>query len=569
MTATAAIRKLAEVRGWLAAGRSEVDACRLAGVSRQWFRRWRSRVDAAGAYASEAPRQGRPPALEIDQAEADWLARVYLRSNRGRGLGSMTMAAQLAARDPASPLRPETRAAILALRNKHALPVALRRAMRLSPAAVRVYRDARADASAIYTPGYLRMAQDGTRRLKPGERQVWDDASVNLLCCVPWPQGGDPCSDRFGVRVARFQLLAGIDCATDHCVGISYVVRDRDAYHAGDVCGALYRAWTAAGYCPTECVLEGGAWQARQTLDLLAAAGVTPISAKGRPNQKLVEGWFGRLWTVMSALEPRGQIGRFRGEMAAETKAWMACRRGAQDPRKIFISLEDMLNLLERAIDTLNAIPVQSDLYGTWVPAEAYSAAGDDKGHPVPIGLSGFARPLRAERTVRRGGLVEVTAGLPFGLEGSHPYLFASVDGWRYEGAPVVVSFDPAALQEGATIRLARRWRDYPAGHIVDDAAPCLSAAPIATRNGGLWRVSTLDARAAGRAARKAGRTAVATLSRSFDDRQKSLAQSAQPILPTPPGDLLAHPSSDGLETICTPGGVDFAALESEAGILI
>ena len=170
---------------------------------------------------------------------------------------------------------------------------------------------------------------------------------------------------------------------------------------------------------------------------------------------------------------------------------------------------------------------------------------------------------------MRRGGLVEVTAGLPFGLEGSHPYLFAGVDAWRYEGAPVVVSFDPAALQDGASIRLARRWRDYPAGHVVDDAAPCLSAVPIATRTGGLWRVSTLDARAAGRAARKAGRTAVATLSRSFDDRPaaaKALAQSVQPILSTPPETISAPPSSDGLETT---GGVDFASLESEAGILI
>ena len=37
-----------------------------------------------------------------------------------------------------------------------------------------------------------------------------------------------------------------------------------------------------------------------RTKDFLAASGVQLISAKGRPNQKLVEGWFNRLWTVLS-----------------------------------------------------------------------------------------------------------------------------------------------------------------------------------------------------------------------------------------------------------------------------
>lgn len=62
---------------------------------------------------------------------------------------------------------------------------------------------------------------------------VWDDASVNVGVVVPWTRGGDKCSDRFGVRVARFQLLLGIDCATDFVCGYGYVMRGNDAYNGG------------------------------------------------------------------------------------------------------------------------------------------------------------------------------------------------------------------------------------------------------------------------------------------------------------------------------------------------
>ena len=95
--------------------------------------------------------------------------------------------------------------------------------MRSAPAEVARYRDPKAGQNdGIYTPGWLRMATDGSRRLLPGERQVWDDASVNVGVVVPWTRGGDACSDKFGVRVARFQLLLGIDCATDFVCGYGY-----------------------------------------------------------------------------------------------------------------------------------------------------------------------------------------------------------------------------------------------------------------------------------------------------------------------------------------------------------
>ena len=62
----------------------------------------------------------------------------------------------------------------------YTVPTAVRRAMRgeVSDAAIRRYRDLKAGRNdGIYAPGTLRMREDLSRRLLPGERQVWDDAS--------------------------------------------------------------------------------------------------------------------------------------------------------------------------------------------------------------------------------------------------------------------------------------------------------------------------------------------------------------------------------------------------------
>ena len=36
----------------------------------------------------------------------------------------------------------------------------------------------------IYIPGWLRMVEDGSRRLRAGEQEVWDDLSVNVGVCA-------------------------------------------------------------------------------------------------------------------------------------------------------------------------------------------------------------------------------------------------------------------------------------------------------------------------------------------------------------------------------------------------
>lgn len=497
MTEAARARLYMQVKGLVAGGVKLTTACSQAGISRATFDRWDKRWREGGIDGlADLPRSGRPPLVDLDAEEREFLRSTYIRSNRNKEAGSMTFAARWSAKNPASPLKPETREAILKPRaSKHTLPVEVRRACRASGSVVARYRGgAKAGQNdGIYTPGWLRMADDGSRRLVPGERQVWDDASVNVGVWVPWARGGDRTSERYGCRVGRFQLLASIDCATDMCVGYQFVMRDRDAYNAADVCGSLYRTWKLAGYVPNECVMEGGSWQSERTRSMLDAAGVRLISAKGRPNQKLVEGWFNRLWTVMSVeLPKRGQVGRCRGEMDDGNKNWLRCRDGRADPREFFPSLTEFLAALDRSIIYLNSEVVESREYGVWTPGEVYAAQAA-KGHEMPQGLARYALPVRELRTVGRGGTVKVAAECVAGWR--HDYIFAADKLFEFIGAPVRVSFDPAEIGGGAVIELASGWRGHRPGEIISMSAECISAAPELIRTGNGYVFNARDAR--------------------------------------------------------------------------
>lgn len=515
----------AQIAAQIEAGASAAQACFRAGVSEAT---WRRRKDAAvvqeaqsagqqavadlvrGADAAEG-RRGRKPMVVVSAAEQALLRRLYVQTNRSRGMGSMTMAARMLARDPAT--RTELAEAILKPRaSKHGLPVEVRRAMRGLGAAVALHRDPDALAlGGIYTPGCLRMVRedDGTlRRLRPGERQSWDDASINFPVCTPWPWGGDKCSDRWKVRIGRFQLLACVDDATDFCPGFSYTIRGRDSYRGEDVVAAMYRLWRDA-YRPERCMMEGGAWQSKRAMAFMERSGVAMDDAKGRPHSKLVESYWNRLWTVLSVYGG-GQIGRYRGEMAAENDIWIDCQQGRKDPRKYFLMLPDALNAIAQAIGYLNTEQVESKLYGRWVPAEMH-AQGMAERPLLPLqaddALSCLAWPVYAQATVRRG-MVRVTADTPAG--GRMPYHFSGVELYAWDGAPVRVSFDPWAEDVLAVVALDRAWRDAPEGTIVARGLSCMDAFPRVAQDAcGAWGVTFADGAAAADRAKRMANGAV------------------------------------------------------------
>ncbi len=233
---------------------------------------------------------------------------------------------------------------------------------------------------------------------------MWDDASVNVAVAVPWAGRGDLAGDRWGWRAARYQLLAGIDCATDFLCGFGYVMRTSDGYRACDVANVMHRVWRQQGYMPKKVVLEGGSWQAATTLDFLRTAGVGVVSAKGRPNQKLVENYFNRLWTALSIFLPAyGQIGRYRGEMRRENLDWTRVQSGSADPRRHFPTLKVFLEALNRAVAYLRWERVESKTYGTWRPEELYRGA-EANGLPLVEGLERYALPSPRGASCGAGG---------------------------------------------------------------------------------------------------------------------------------------------------------------------
>ena len=443
---------------------------------------------------------GRKPKITLSTASADYLRRMYVKSNRCTGLGSMTSAARFAARndDPENPLTEEERSAILMCGNsKHNLPVNVRRAMRGADSVVADYRDPNTTRlGGLFAPGTVRMTRDEAtgelRRVLAGERWVGDDGSVNFCVCVPWPWGGDPCSDKYGVRVGRYQLLPLLDVASDKCLSWQYTMRDRDSYRGDDVVSLYDNAMRLCGYKPDAMVSEGGSWQSKRVLEFLAQAGVKLIDAKGRPHQKVIEPWFGRLWSALS-MHTDGQIGRYRGEMKRENDLFMRCRAGTLDPRRVFPTLDQAMNSIEKSILYVNAETSHSKEYGTWIPNE-YHEAGM-AAHPrsaYTLDLGYLAARVRERRVVRRFGMVAVTAESPLGFP--RVYQFGGPELIAFNRAEVWVHFDPMTAPVEATITLASDFQDHRAGELIAHGMGCLNAAPEVVRDdAGIWGIRYAD----------------------------------------------------------------------------
>jgi len=582
MTKTEKLSLLHDVRRQIADGMSDGMACAVCGISLSTLRRWEARFAAAGsAGLADAPRPGRPGICTPPAADADKLRRTYIQSNWRDGLGSVSASARLAARDPDSGLCLETRNAILykggdpvqgERKSKHCLPRAIRRAIRAADPTVRIYRDADAmRLGGIHAVECMRMVADpdaagGRRRLIGGERQSADDGSVNFNVCVPWPRGDDPCSQRYGVRVSRFQLLASIDDAADFCPGWSFTMRAKSSYRDSDVCAFFNWVWGTT-IVPERIVLEGGAWQAARTLEFIRASGAVWEDAKGRPRNKLIEGWWNRLWTVLST-RTHGQIGRYRDEMTRENDILLKCHAGTLDPRDYFPSLAEAMTAMEWSITYLNTERIDSAIYGSWVPAELYAQGLAAHPRPaLPDGLEYLAARERELRVVRRDGVLVATAESPIGTP--YAYMFASDDLLAYEGAKVWLHFDPWKSPVVADCTLADNFRDLRAGTVICRGATCLNSAPELIRSAnGAWQVQFSDGLEAARMARarasaytrnelrSVGLDGTRMLRASRDDREEQLGMATAPALSADkPGTLETTPP-------------DFDALEAAAGIV-
>ena len=430
-----------------------------------------------------ASRMGRPPEVIPSETEARGLLSAYLKTNLTSKRGSMTTAARLFAHSPNCSA--ELREAILreigpARSSKHQLPREVKRAMLASPALVTYSRNPRdADVMFGHARGVLRKHWSEERRLYAGESMSFDDGTINFVVCVPWPWGGCKTSDKFGVKVGRFQFLPANDNASDFIPGFTFAIRPTGAYRAEDVCAAMGRLWRDT-VKPDCAVLERGTWESQRVNALVHAAGVG-IGRSYAPRQKLIEGVFNRLWTLLSVMP--GQVGRYRGEMERENKLLAAAQAGTLDPREHFVDLTVAMTALEEAVRFHNRTPLESKQYGKWIPEQRWRE--DLIAHPraaLDASLAYLWAPEVRTWTVRRacvGGMVEQPLGVTLPAHWWAPELLDC------EGRKVTAHFDPWEKQSPATLTLTEDWpvRGWKAGRILATAVPCLEDLPTIARD--------------------------------------------------------------------------------------
>lgn len=377
------------------------------------------------------PSAGRPPLAELTHDHLQTIRALYLKTNHNRKEGSIQLAWVRFCENYS-----EFSHLVDAHMPATTIPTQVVEACRTAKALVGPNRGSKKRMlhEAAHVPGTMRRHRDG-RRLYAGERASADDATRNIACYIPWPWGGCPCSDKFGVRLGRWQTLIVHDDASSYPPVISSVFRWKESYRAADVASLIYRTETEVLQFDNWSI-EGGVWQAKQSLAVL---GNRWISAKGRPNQKLVENYIGNLWRIMDGL--KGDVGRHRGEIARNSQLYIACRSGKQDPRKHFMSLDEGQQTLYQAVDYLAEKRMKSAHYGTWIPKARWESDLEQFPRKPRTDSADFLiLPEIATRVVRKGA-IEVTAPGPMGCP--MIWTFMSDWLWNYEGRRVTVYFDP------------------------------------------------------------------------------------------------------------------------------
>lgn len=395
----------------------------------------RTRLLAATAARPRAASPGRPTILQqcgLSESDLTAIRQTALTLDLGSDRVSHSLAARLWA-ERALPAEHPFRVWLAGRCSKHHLPQSLLDAIRVPREVVAQYRSPKRAALQYeaHCPGTL-------RDIEPGERQSWDDASINAIL---WTVVDGK------VVCGRFQLLMGVDDATDYIVGFVFVARERDAYRGEDVVGrGLLPTWRSQGM-PPSVVLERGIWESNRVREALEAMGVERITSYS-PRTKRIEAIFNMLWTRLGHL--RGYIGRGRDQKDEHGDELMRkCRAGTLDPREQFLSLPEMTSEVQQAAFALNAEIRESKRYGKWSPDERWAASSAQKLGTVPE-LGWVLYPERRILTVRRGGMLCCSVKSDWGW--AMPYDFGSEDLLFHVGKKVAVYFDPWAEDCTATV---------------------------------------------------------------------------------------------------------------------
>ncbi len=204
---------------------------------------------------------GRPRETTLTPEQAKRYMQLVHLANVNRDAGSASMAWRVLCEE-----HPSIDWDWKELASKHQLPAVARELARKANALVALHRQGERGLTSkgAYSPGGLRNdAMHATRRAIAGERASWDDATVNFGVVIPWTYGGCKLSEKYGVKLGRFQLLLVHDEATSYVPAWSHVIRESQAYRGTDVAEAVMRV--SRDVCLWEnLVLEGGVWQGRR-----------------------------------------------------------------------------------------------------------------------------------------------------------------------------------------------------------------------------------------------------------------------------------------------------------------
>jgi hypothetical protein len=336
-----------------AAGGSLGSAADLLGEDAASLCRWRKAYRAGGfeALVPKHHQSGRKPLAVPSADELTKLKALYVQT------GSKTSAMRMFAND--DDCSDSLRAAILKpRRSKHTLTKTLRDLVEVPDAVHDYYKSPKQTAlNCFFHPRDLTYVDaDGQRReLLAGDVFESDDMTVNFGWWVQWPTGGDKCSEKFGVRLLRGQLLPICDVRSCRFVSYALIARMADSYRMDDIWQFFGRSFSDVGLPRIGVRLERGIWEGSKLRGIPIEAGAHTslerrlggLSALGlrtirsyRPTTKIIENRFNFLQTCMATIH--GQLGRTRGAMERQTKLWMACRDGRADPRDYFLSMDEI-----------------------------------------------------------------------------------------------------------------------------------------------------------------------------------------------------------------------------------
>jgi hypothetical protein len=307
-------------------------------------------------------------------------------------------------------------------------------------------------------------AVDRREVLRAGDLVEADDATINFPVCIPWTIGGDPCSEKYGARVGRFQWLVSIDAGSRFVTGYSYTARPRSSYRGEDVL-SLIRIVCRQHGIPRGWRLEKGVWKSNLVTGAIRGLGSTLNTVHSPHNKPFIEGLFNTVWTKLSVQFPDAHLGRTRDEHQAANDLLESCKRGARDPRRHFPMLAHALAAFDECIREKNATPVESGHYGRWVPeqrwAEQIAQAPLARMSPESEWL--FS-PFVREWTVR--GML-VGGRVPLFEDLSVPFDFSSAWMADFHGAKVRCYFDPSEPRCAATVVLGQDHGNRRSGEVL------------------------------------------------------------------------------------------------------